>query len=171
MEKIKFFSIIGISGKFKYSIVKEAEFMKKIKIYTDGACSGNPGPGGWAALLIFNSHQKEISGTEENTTNNKMELKAALEALSILKEPCIVDLYTDSSYVREGMSKWIFNWKKNNWDVAIKKKIKNLELWQALDKIQQKHRITWHWVKGHAGLPENEHVDALARNALKSIFS
>ena len=141
--------------------------MKKIEIYTDGACSGNPGPGGWGALLRFGEHEKELKGGQADTTNNQMELMAAIEALNALKEPCDIDLYTDSVYVRDGINKWIDGWKAKNWRTAAKKPVKNVELWQALDEARQRHKIAWHWVKGHAGHPDNERADELARAGME----
>lgn len=137
--------------------------MKQIEAYTDGACSGNPGPGGWGALLRWNDTEKELSGGEADTTNNRMELMAAISALNALKERCHVDLYTDSVYVRDGIASWIDGWKRNGWKTAAKKPVKNTELWQALDEARQRHDVKWHWIKGHAGHPENERADALAR--------
>jgi ribonuclease HI len=137
--------------------------MKRVEIFTDGACSGNPGPGGWGAILRYNGADKELSGGEAMTTNNRMELKAAIEALSALKEPVAVDLYTDSNYVREGINGWLDGWKRNGWKTADKKPVKNMELWQALDEARRIHKVTWHWVKGHAGHVENERADELAR--------
>jgi ribonuclease HI len=132
-------------------------------IYTDGACSGNPGPGGWGAILVHGETRKELSGGETETTNNRMELQAAIEALNALKRPCKVALYTDSVYVRDGITKWIKGWQRNGWRTAAKKPVKNAELWQALQAALQPHDIDWHWVKGHAGHPENERADELAR--------
>jgi ribonuclease HI len=140
--------------------------MKHIEIFTDGACSGNPGPGGWGAILRWNGNEKELSGGEAETTNNRMELMAAISALESLKEPCSADLYTDSSYVRDGIGKWMFGWKKNGWKTADKKPVKNLELWQRLDEARKRHKVEWHWVKGHAGHPENERADELAREGM-----
>ena len=140
--------------------------MKHIEIFTDGACSGNPGPGGWGAILRWNGNEKELSGGEAETTNNRMELMAAISALESLKEPCSADLYTDSSYVRDGIGKWMFGWKKNGWRTADKKPVKNLELWQRLDEARKRHKVEWHWVKGHAGHPENERADELARGGM-----
>jgi ribonuclease HI len=137
--------------------------MKQVEIFTDGACSGNPGPGGWGAILRFNGATKELSGGEANTTNNRMELMAAISGLNALKEPCQVDLYTDSNYVKDGIGGWIDGWKRNGWKTAAKQPVKNAELWQALDKARQRHKVTWHWVKGHAGHIENERADELAR--------
>jgi ribonuclease HI len=136
--------------------------MKKITIYTDGACSGNPGPGGWGAVLTSGKHEKEIFGGEKDTTNNRMELTAAIKALQIIKQKSHVDLYTDSTYVRDGITKWIFNWKKNGWKTANKKPVKNADLWQELDLSIAQHEVHWHWVKGHAGDVGNEKADSLA---------
>lgn len=141
---------------------------KDIIIWTDGACSGNPGPGGWGAILEWNGKRKEMSGGEPETTNNRMELLAAINALSALKGgPHKVDLWTDSSYVKDGISKWIHGWKKNGWKTASKKPVKNAELWQALDGAVAHHDVTWHWLKGHAGHPENERADELARQGME----
>jgi len=139
---------------------------KKIEIYTDGACSGNPGPGGWGAILIWNGHRKELKGGEALTTNNRMELMAAISALEALKTGVTVDLYTDSEYVRNGISSWIHSWKRNGWRTAAKKPVKNVELWQRLEQALAEHKVTWHWVKGHAGHPENERADELAREGM-----
>ena len=133
-----------------------------VEIFTDGACKGNPGPGGWGAILRSNGKERELSGGEVLTTNNRMELVAAIEALNALKRPCHVQLWTDSNYVRDGITKWIHGWRRNGWKTADKKPVKNAELWQALLVASQPHRIDWHWVKGHAGHPENERADALA---------
>ena len=140
--------------------------MKQVEIFTDGACSGNPGPGGWGALLRWNGVTKELYGGEADTTNNRMELTAAIKALNALKEPCEVDLYTDSVYVRNGISSWIDSWKANNWKTSAKKPVKNAELWQQLDEARSRHKVSWHWVKGHAGHPENERCDELARKGV-----
>lgn len=137
-----------------------------VTIYTDGACQGNPGPGGWAALLIFGKHEKELTGSEPDTTNNRMELSAALEALNALKEPCQVDFYTDSEYLKKGITQWVANWKRKGWKTSAKKPVKNQDLWKALDKAVQHHQINWHWLRGHAGQRENERVDKLARKAI-----
>jgi ribonuclease HI len=137
--------------------------MKRIEVFTDGACSGNPGPGGWGAILRYNDTTKELFGGEGDTTNNRMELMAAIEALNALKQPCEVDLYTDSSYVKDGIGGWIEGWKRNGWKTAAKKPVKNAELWQALDAARKRHKVVWHWVKGHAGHAENERADELAR--------
>jgi ribonuclease HI len=137
-----------------------------IEIYSDGACSGNPGPGGWGAVLISGHHRKEIHGGEAQTTNNRMELLAAISALEALKKKSRVDLWTDSVYVRSGITGWVHGWKKNGWKTAGKKPVKNVELWQRLDELNQKHEVTWHWLKGHAGHPENERADELARTGM-----
>nr|AJO70729.1 ancestral ribonuclease H Anc1 [synthetic construct] len=142
--------------------------MKKVELYTDGACLGNPGPGGWAAILRYGEHEKELSGGEAHTTNNRMELTAAIEGLRALKEPCQVDLYTDSQYVRKAITEgWLDGWQRNGWKTASKKPVKNQDLWQALLEAMQRHQVTFHWVKGHAGHPENERCDQLARRAAK----
>ncbi len=140
--------------------------MKHVDIYTDGACSGNPGPGGWGAILKHGETRKELSGGEAATTNNRMELLATITALTSLKSPCEVDLYTDSKYVMDGIGTWIHGWKKNGWRTADKKPVKNIELWQALDDARNRHKVTWHWVKGHAGHPDNERADELARSGM-----
>ncbi len=136
---------------------------RRVEIWTDGACSGNPGPGGWGAILTFNGVEKELSGGEPLTTNNRMELMAAISALEALTRPCAIDLHTDSIYVRDGVTGWIHNWKKRGWKTADKKPVKNAELWQRLDEAAQRHDIHWKWVKGHAGDEMNERADALAR--------
>lgn len=136
--------------------------MTRVEIFTDGACKGNPGPGGWGAIIRSGEHEKELSGGEELTTNNRMELLAAIRALQALKRPCHVDLTTDSVYVRDGITKWIFGWQKNGWRTAAKQPVKNAELWQELLDAAKPHRIEWHWVKGHAGHTENERADVLA---------
>jgi ribonuclease HI len=136
---------------------------KSVAIWTDGACSGNPGPGGWGAILTFNGVEKEFSGGEALTTNNRMELLAAISALEALTRACAVDLHTDSQYVRQGVTGWIHNWKRNGWRTADKKPVKNDDLWKRLDEAAARHEVEWHWVKGHAGDPMNERADALAR--------
>jgi ribonuclease HI len=136
---------------------------ERVVIHTDGACSGNPGPGGWGAVLAYKGREKELSGGEAMTTNNRMELMAAISALESLKRPCAVDLYTDSQYVRLGVTQWLANWKGRGWRTADKKPVKNEDLWRRLDEAQARHQVNWHWVKGHAGHAENERVDALAR--------
>ncbi|MFD1217880.1 ribonuclease HI [Microbulbifer celer] len=143
--------------------------MKQVTIYTDGACRGNPGPGGWGALLMSGDAQKELSGGEALTTNNRMELMAAIQALTALKQRCKVDLHTDSQYVRQGITAWIHNWKKNGWKTASKKPVKNADLWQALDAAIAEHDVQWHWVKGHAGDPGNERADALANRGIDEL--
>ncbi len=140
---------------------------ERIEIYTDGACQGNPGPGGWGVLLRYKGMEKELSGFNPTTTNNRMELQAAIEGLKALKKSVEADLYTDSQYLREGVTKWIFQWKKNNWRLSTKKPVKNQDLWEQLDALIQIHRIEWHWVRGHDGHLENERADALARQAIK----
>ena len=140
--------------------------MKKVEIYSDGACKGNPGPGGWGALLRYGDVEKSLCGGELNTTNNRMELMAAIESLQSLKERCQVDLTTDSQYVKKGMMEWIQNWKKNGWKTAAKKPVKNADLWQALDEQVNRHKVVWHWVKGHSGHRENEIADQLANQGI-----
>ena len=140
---------------------------KRVSIWTDGACSGNPGPGGWGAILHWNGHEKELCGGEPLTTNNRMELQAAISALNALSRPCHVDLTTDSQYVRGGVTGWMHGWKKNGWKTADKKPVKNQDLWEALDAALQRHEIEWRWVKGHAGDEMNERADALAREGMK----
>jgi len=139
-----------------------------VEIATDGACKGNPGPGGWGALLRFGAREKELSGGEALTTNNRMELMAAIRALEALKGPCRVTLSTDSRYVMDGLTKWIHGWRKNGWKTADRKPVKNAELWQALLAAAERHRIEWTWVKGHAGHPDNERADVLASDAAKA---
>ena len=138
----------------------------KVVVHTDGACSGNPGPGGWGAILESGPHRKEIKGGEALTTNNRTELTAAIEALEALKGPSDVELYTDSNYLRGGITGWIVGWKRNGWRTADKKPVKNIELWQRLDQADARHNVTWHWVKGHAGHDENERADELAREGM-----
>ena len=139
---------------------------RTVEIWTDGACSGNPGPGGWGALLVAGTHRRELSGGAEDTTNNRMELRAAIEALNALKRPSRVRLNTDSTYVKDGLTKWIHGWKRNGWKTAAKKPVKNKDLWQALEAACERHEIEWIWVKGHAGDPGNERADTLAREAI-----
>ncbi len=139
-----------------------------VHIWTDGACLGNPGPGGWGALLRFNGRERELSGGEALTTNNRMELMAAIEALDALKRPCEVILTTDSQYVRQGITGWLHNWKRNGWKTAARKPVKNADLWQRLDESTRRHQIRWDWVKGHSGHPENERADALASAAARA---
>lgn len=140
-----------------------------VYIYTDGACKGNPGPGGWGALLRYQDHEKELFGGELDTTNNRMELTAAIEALNHLKRPCRVILMTDSEYLRKGITEWIDNWKKRDWKTSQKKPVKNADLWKRLDEQVSNHEITWKWVKGHSGHPENERADQLANKGIESL--
>lgn len=144
--------------------------MTEVQIYTDGACKGNPGPGGWGALLRSPGHEKELWGGAAETTNNRMELQAVIEGLGALKRPCIVDLYLDSQYVRQGITNWIHGWKRNGWKTADRKPVKNVDLWQRLDGLVQDsgHQIRWHWVKGHNGHEGNERADALANRGVPS---
>ena len=137
--------------------------MNHVEIYTDGACSGNPGPGGWGAILLFKTERREVSGGETLTTNNRMELMAAIGALEALKRPCEVHLHTDSMYLKDGITKWMHGWKKNGWKTADKKPVKNIDLWQRLEEAAAKHKISWRWVRGHDGHELNEAADALAR--------
>ncbi|HVW92428.1 MAG TPA: ribonuclease HI [Devosia sp.] len=139
---------------------------EKVIIHTDGACSGNPGPGGWGAVLQYGGHVKELKGGEALTTNNRMELTAAIQALNALKRPCQIELHTDSQYVKDGLTKWIHGWKRNGWKTADKKPVKNAELWQALDEAVSRHSIDWHWVKGHNGDEFNERADQLANEGM-----
>jgi ribonuclease HI len=138
----------------------------KVVIYTDGACRGNPGPGGWGAILIYGGHEKEMSGGEPDTTNNRMELMAAIQALEALTRPCAIELHTDSQYVRTGISEWLALWKARNWRTQSKGKVKNEDLWRRLDTARERHTVDWRWVKGHNGHPLNERADALARKGM-----
>jgi len=140
-----------------------------VRIYTDGACKGNPGPGGWGALLKSGASETELFGGELQTTNNRMELTAVIRALESLNSPCEVAVYTDSQYVQKGISEWLHDWKRRGWRTADKKPVKNLDLWQELDRLAREHRVAWHWVKGHAGHPENERADALANRGVESL--
>lgn len=142
-----------------------------VDIYTDGACRGNPGPGGWGVLLRSQGKEKTLKGAEKYSTNNKMELTAAIQGLMALKRRCQVNVHTDSQYVRQGMTTWLAQWKRNNWRNSQKKIIKNLELWQELDKLTQHHDVTWYWVKGHSGHPENDLADALANQAIDELLA
>jgi ribonuclease HI len=137
-----------------------------VVIYTDGACSGNPGPGGWGSVLLYRGHRRELSGGESATTNNRMELRAVIEALEALKRPCRIRLHTDSTYVMKGMTEWLENWKRRNWRTADRKPVKNVELWQRLEQAVARHDVEWRWVRGHSGDPENERADELARQAI-----
>jgi ribonuclease HI len=141
--------------------------LSRVEIWTDGACSGNPGPGGWGAILRFGEREKELCGGEQLTTNNRMELTAAISALEALKRPCEVDLHTDSQYLRQGVTGWMFGWKKNGWRTADRKPVKNEDLWRRLDEATGRHKIDWRWVKGHAGDEMNERADELARAGMK----
>ena len=143
--------------------------MSAVDIYTDGACRGNPGPGGWGALMLSGDHRKELNGAEPDTTNNRMELTAAIEALAALKRRCQVRLFTDSQYVRQGITEWIHQWKKRDWRTADRKPVKNVDLWQRLDAEIARHDIEWHWVKGHSGVPGNERADQLANEAIDAM--
>ena len=143
--------------------------MKQVQVYTDGACSGNPGPGGWGAVLRFGDKERELCGGADNTTNNRMELTAAIEGLRALNEPCEVVLTTDSTYVKDGITRWLANWKKNGWKTAAKKAVKNQDLWQELDLQTSRHTVQWQWVKGHSGHPENERADVLANQGMDKV--
>jgi ribonuclease HI len=143
----------------------------RVTIYTDGACSGNPGPGGWGAILVHGDHRREIKGGEPLTTNNRMELMAAISALEALRKPCVVDIHTDSQYLRNGITSWIDRWKRNGWRTAEGKPVKNAELWRRLDAALAQHRVRWHWVRGHAGDAFNERADELAREGLEAVRS
>ena len=143
--------------------------METVEVFTDGGCRGNPGPGGWGAVLRFGGHERELRGSEENTTNNRMELLAAISALEAMTEPCVVILTTDSTYVKDGITRWIRNWKANGWKTAAKKPVKNKDLWERLDAECLRHQVDWRWVKGHAGHPENERADGLANLAMDEL--
>ena len=138
----------------------------RVRIHTDGACSGNPGPGGWGAILEFDGREKELFGGAPQTTNNRMELTAAMEALSALKRPCAVEIHTDSEYLRNGITQWIHAWKRNGWKTRERQPVKNADLWQALDQLIERHDVAWHWVRGHSGHAINERADALARKGM-----
>ncbi|MBD3754857.1 MAG: ribonuclease HI [Gammaproteobacteria bacterium] len=144
--------------------------LQKIEIFTDGGCRGNPGPGGWGALLRYNGHIKELKGAEAHTTNNQMELMAAIQAFEALKRPCKVKITTDSQYVKNGITQWMAGWKKKGWKTAANQPVKNQELWQRLDAAIASHEVEWHWVKGHSGHPENERVDTLANEAIDELL-
>ena len=143
--------------------------VQQVEIYTDGACSGNPGPGGWGALLRAAGHERELTGADPHTTNNRMELTAALRALEALKRPCRVVLHTDSKYLQQGMLGWLDKWKRNGWKTANKKPVRNEDLWRGLDAACARHRVEWRWVRGHSGHPENERADSLARDAMTAL--
>jgi ribonuclease HI len=143
---------------------------KHVVIYTDGACRGNPGPGGWGALLIFGERRRTLKGAEADTTNNRMELMAAIQGLKALRESCQVDIYTDSQYVKKGITEWLDGWKARNWRKADKKPVKNADLWQMLDEAESGHQVKWHWVKGHSNHPENDLVDRLANEAIDEMI-
>ena len=146
-----------------------AQSAQRVVVHTDGACSGNPGPGGWGAILQWGDHTRELKGGEAHTTNNRMELTAAIMALETLKRPCVVDLHTDSEYLRQGITGWIKNWKRNGWKTADRKPVKNVDLWQRLDAALSQHQVRWHWVRGHAGHDLNERADELARSAIAEL--
>ncbi|HEY6721357.1 MAG TPA: ribonuclease HI [Burkholderiales bacterium] len=150
---------------------KSASSPEVVRIYTDGACKGNPGPGGWGAILQMGDEEKELFGGEPQTTNNRMELTAVIRALEALKRPCQIEVYTDSQYVQKGISEWLPDWKRRGWRTADKKPVKNVDLWQELDRLAGAHRIAWYWVKGHAGHPENERADELANRGVEEISS
>ncbi len=145
------------------------KYRKEVIIFTDGACQGNPGPGGWAAVLKYRNVRKEISGAEPFTTNNRMELTAVIEALRALKEPCDVTICTDSQYVQKGITDWLHKWKKRNWLTTTKSRVKNVDLWKTLDAETRKHRVNWKWIRGHSGISENERCDLLAREAIRKM--
>ena len=142
-----------------------------VEIYTDGACRGNPGPGGWGVLLRYRGHERRLYGAEPETTNNRMELRAAIEGLGALQRPCRVRLTTDSQYVRQGITQWMANWKRRGWRTADKKPVKNIDLWQELDALNARHEVEWHWVRGHTGHPENEEADALANQGIDEMLA
>jgi ribonuclease HI len=143
----------------------------EVEVFTDGACRGNPGPGGWGALLRFGDHEKSLSGAEAETTNNRMELIAAIEALRALKRPCQVSLTTDSQYVRMGITSWIDGWKRRGWKTSDRQPVKNVDLWQALEREAARHAVDWHWVRGHSGHPENERADRIANEAIDQLLA
>ena len=149
--------------------MSENSGIKKVTIHTDGACDGNPGPGGWAAVLRFGEHVRELTGGEPATTNNRMELQAAISALTALKQPCDVTLFTDSEYLRQGITEWLSRWKANNWRTVDRKPVKNDDLWRQLDEVASRHSISWQWLKGHAGHPDNERCDQVAGAQIQEI--
>lgn len=144
--------------------------MKHVIIYTDGACRGNPGPGGWGALLRYGRHEKILSGAQSHTTNNRMEMTAAIQALAAMSEPCKIELHTDSQYLQKGITEWLPGWKLRGWKKSDKKPVKNADLWQALDQETLRHQVSWHWVKGHSGHPENDLVDSIANQAIDELL-
>lgn len=144
--------------------------MSEVTVWTDGACRGNPGPGGWAAILMKGDREREISGAEADTTNNRMELTAAIRALEALKRSCKVQLYTDSEYLKRGITEWLEDWKRRGWRTADKKPVKNLDLWQQLEPLAAKHEVEWHWVRAHSGIPDNERVDSIANRAIDEML-
>ena len=163
-------NVLGLdSDESEYFAVSESIGSQHVTIHTDGACDGNPGPGGWAALLRFGNHTSELIGGEPATTNNRMELQAAISALTALKAPCMVTLFTDSEYLRQGIREWLSRWKANNWRTADRKPVKNDDLWQQLDEVASRHSISWQWLKGHAGHPDNERCDQLAGTEILKI--
>jgi ribonuclease HI len=143
--------------------------LTEVEAWTDGACRGNPGPGGWGVLLRSGGRERELNGAEAQTTNNRMELTAAIRALEALRRPCVVDIYTDSQYVRGGITEWMAGWKRNGWRTASRQPVKNQDLWEALDAAVARHTVRWHWVKGHSGHPENDRADALANEAIDAL--
>jgi len=149
--------------------MQEVQEVQEVTIYSDGACKGNPGPGGWGALLVAGTSEKELFGGENNTTNNRMEMTAVIEALRALKRPCRIKVYTDSQYVQKGISEWLPGWKARGWKTADKKPVKNADLWQVMDTLASQHQISWHWVRGHNGHPGNERADALANRGVATL--
>jgi ribonuclease HI len=152
-------------------VTQDEQARQHVIVHTDGACSGNPGPGGWGAIMQWGDHRKEIKGGEAHTTNNRMELLAAIMALEALKRPCVVEMHTDSQYLRQGITEWIRGWKRNGWRTADKKPVKNADLWMRLDAAASRHTVQWHWLRGHAGHDLNERADELAREAIAEIRS
>lgn len=163
---VKTLKCANFIGNCRAHLGKVQLFMKTVTIYTDGACSGNPGPGGWGALLVSGEHQLELSGGESQTTNNRMEMLAVIKALESLDQPCALIIVTDSKYVLQGMTEWIAGWKRRGWKTASRKPVLNQDLWERLDALVQRHQVRWEWVRGHSGHPQNERVDALARLAI-----